>query len=97
MQFQEENWEKIDWLLWNCETTFRRNTAWGTLSFNTMFGDSDIRVLISETLLAEVLATRKVTFQERNSRGLNASSSKGGLESLDRIRFRSHGGTGSQI
>lgn len=56
-----------------------------------MCSGSDVRALISETHLAEVNTTKKVTFQERSNREHNASGSKGGPVSFDRIRFKSHG------
>lgn len=49
-----------------------------------------MKALISETLVAEVIATRKATFHKRNSTGHDASGSKAEPTRLD--RFKSNGG-----
>lgn len=91
--------EKMAWLLWDCETTFGMKAGWGrswTLSLkNTMYGGSDARALISETLLDEVITTRKATFQESSSREHDASGSKGGPMNIERTRFKTHMGISS--
>lgn len=63
-----------------------------SLKENTVYCGTEIKALISETLLAEVIATRKVTFQERNIREHDANGMKGGSMSFDRTRFKSHWG-----
>lgn len=68
-----------------------RNDGFGlnwTLSCKeTVYGDSDVGAWISGTLLAEVIATRKATFQKRNSKGQVARGSKGDPVSLNRTKF----------
>lgn len=64
---------------------------------NTIDGGSDVRDLISENLVAKVIASRKATFQERYDKRNDARGSKGKPQSLDRTRFMSHGGMGSRI
>lgn len=63
----------------------------------TVYRGSKVRAWISETLLAEVMVTKKVIFQERYNWKHVASGLNGEFIRFDKTRFRSQGGTGSHV
>lgn len=83
----------IEWLRWNSETTFGRNLASRpkeTLSlWKTIYVGSAIMATNSLTHVAEVMATRKMTFMDKWEREFTASYLKGGLVRAKNTRLRS--------
>lgn len=55
------------------------------------------KIMYGSDLLAEVIATRHATFQERYDKWHITSGSNGGPISFDETRFRSHRGMGSHL
>lgn len=62
-----------------------------------MYGSIEKRVWSSQTLLADVIATKKATFQVRCCIEVLCMSSKGGAINLDKTRFNSYGEAGCLI
>ena len=64
--------------------------------WNIVYGGSATRARSSETLLANVMATRNATFHDKYRREQVAKGSKGGAISFERTRLRSQEGMGQR-
>lgn len=61
---QNQTGRKVSWLLWSCDTTFGRKARWGC-SWNSSLKKTMYENLISDTLLAKVIAMRKAIFHDK--------------------------------